>query len=170
MKNNTYKILVLSDLTEQTNYALNHAVNLAKTIEADIEFFHVKPLIEVVGTNSQLSAMRKLSSEYVATDKRMIALMSSISETHDAKINRSFTFGHVKSEIEKFIISYAPDVIVLGSKKRKKKLNFMGDNITNFVIKKHKGPVVIASKESAFDFDKEFLPDLLKNERVVIEA
>lgn len=168
MKNNSYKILVLSDLTEQTNFTLQYALKLSETIDAAIHFFHVKPLIEVVGTNSQLSAMRSLSSEYRATDKKMRTYLEAISEAYDVTINRSFAFGNVKSEIENVITSYAPDVIVLGSKKPKKKLRFIGDNITNFVIKKHKGPVLIASESSGYDFDNIIPTDSLKNKSLAL--
>lgn len=164
---NKYKILVLSDLKDNTNLILQNAVKLSKAIDAKIQFFHVKRLVDVVATDSQLSAMRSINSEYVATDNKISEVITPICETQNVKIQKSFAFGNVKNEIENMLNTYQPDVVVLGNRKRNM-LGFIGDNITDFVIKKHKGAVMNASKFEGFDFDKELSLDFLKNEKAEI--
>ena len=60
----------------------------------------------------------------------------------------------MKNEIEEHIKATNPDVIVLG-KRKAKGLRFLGDNITDFVLKIHKGPVMIASNKNGLAPDKE---------------
>ena len=42
MKNNKYKILVLSDLSKTTRNTLKSSISLAKIVDADINFLYVK--------------------------------------------------------------------------------------------------------------------------------
>ncbi len=169
MENNVYKILVLSDLKETTNYALQNAVKLSKTIDADIEFFHVKKPTDIVNTDSQLSAMRNINKEYVVTEKKINNLIAPIIENEGIPIQASFAFGNIKNEIKNHINSCKPDVIILGSRKRKV-LSFVGDKIIDFVLKSHKKTVIIVSNGIDFDFEKEFSLDFLKQEKQVIQA
>ena len=150
MKNNKYKILVLSDLKKSTSTTLKSSVSLAKMINGDIEFFYVKKPTEIVERESQLSAIRALNNEHNTTDKKIQKLIKPISKDYGIQINYKFSFGHVKNEIEKHIKAYKPDIIVLG-KRQSKSFNFIGDNMANFVLKKHKGVVIIAAAENALE-------------------
>lgn len=169
MGENKHKILVLSDLKDNTNCVIENAVKLSKKIDATIQFFYVKKLLDVVTSDSQLSAMRAINTEYIATDKKINDFIAPICKIQDVHINTSFTFGNVKNEIENAINTYQPDVIVLGSR-TPKVLSFIGDNITDFVIKKHQGAVIIASKINGYDPIKKLTLDVLNKERVVIKA
>ncbi len=169
MGKNKYKILVLSDLKETTNYALQNAVKLSKIIDADIEFFHVKKPTDIVDTDSQLSAMRSINKEYVVTEKKINNLVAPIIENDGVTIQTAFAFGNIKNEIENHINSCKPDIIVLGRRKRKV-LSFVGDKIIDFVLKSHKKTVIIVSNGNDFDFEKEFSLDFLNQERQVIQA
>lgn len=169
MGNSKYKILVLSDLKETTNYALQNAVKVSKVIDAEIEFFHVKKPTDIVNTDSQLSAMRSINKEYVVTEKKINKLIAPIIENESITVHSSFVFGNIKNEIENHINSCKPDVIILGSRKRKI-LSFVGDKIINFVLKSHKKTLIIVSNGTDFDFEKEFSLDFLKQERRVIHA
>ena len=86
MKNNKYKILVLSDLENTVNSTLKSTISFAKIIGADVEFFHVKKPTDVVGRDSQLSAMRTINEEFVATNNRLQALTDSISKTNSINV------------------------------------------------------------------------------------
>ncbi|AXT18740.1 universal stress protein [Flavobacteriaceae bacterium AU392] len=154
MKNNRYKILILSDLKEQTENVLKSAVSLAKTIGGDISFFHVKKPTDIVENDNQLSAMRTINNEYNVTDKKIQNLLNPVSEEYGSDIRPAFTFGNVKEEINKYIEQQQPDIIVLG-KRRKKSLSFAGDNVTQFILKKHKGVVMIVGNKGTLEPNKE---------------
>lgn len=160
MKNNMYKILVLSDLKDSTQNTLKSAVSLAKMLKADLEFFHVKKPTDIVEQDNQLSAMRRIGKEHVTTEKRIKKLVSSVMKDYDIKINSSFTFGNVKREIENYIDMIRPDIIVLG-KKKSKTIKLKDDNITNFVLKKYDGAILIASEENSLEPNKELSLGLL---------
>ena len=130
--NKNYKILVLSDLKEPITNVLKSTISLAKIIGADIQFFHVKRAAEIVETENQLSAMRKINREYITTDKKIRKEVFSFSSNFDVSINYAFSFGNVKEEIVKYIKDYKPDVIVLG-KRKKNPLSIIGDNVTQLL-------------------------------------
>lgn len=150
MKNRKYKILVLSDLKESTKATLNSAIGLAKMIDAEIEVLHVKSATDIVDRESQLSAVRNINEQYIVADKKIKELLEPLSKNHNLKIKHKYASGNVKEEIENYINEVKPDILVLG-KKKKKALSFIGDNITDFVLKKFKGEVVIASNENSFE-------------------
>jgi nucleotide-binding universal stress UspA family protein len=162
MKNNKYKILVLSDLNDVISKTLLNSVSLAKIVNADINFFYVIKPTEVVEKESQLSAMRTINQEYVIADKKIKDLINKITEDYNVKINHAFTFGNIKNEIGKYIDEYKPDIIVLG-KRKPKIVNFVGDNITQFILKKHKGIIMISDDNNALDPNKELALGLFNN-------
>lgn len=148
MKNNRYKILVLSDMKDATANTIKSGVSLAKMIGGDLQFFHVKKPTDIVEKESQLSAIRTINRSYVKTDSDIQQIVEPISIEYNTPINCSHAFGNVKSEISKYIETYQPDVIILG-KRKSKPFNFIGDNITEHVIKNYDGAVMIASEENA---------------------
>ena len=154
MKNNRSKILVLSDLKKSTSTTLKSAVNLAKMIDGDIEFFHVKKPIDIVERENQLSAMRTINEKHAQTRKKIENLINSISKEYNVNIKHSFTFGNIKSEISKHIDEVKPDIIVLG-KKSQNSISLIGDNLTNFVFSEHDGTILLASNKNTFEPNKE---------------
>jgi nucleotide-binding universal stress UspA family protein len=148
MKNNKYKILVLSDMKDTTANTIKSGVSFAKMIGGDLHFFHVKKPTDIVEKESQLSAMRTINRTYLSTDNDIQDLIEPISKDYDTPISFSHAFGNVKSEISNQIKTYQPDVIILG-KRKSKPFNFIGDNITEYVIKNYDGAVMIASEENA---------------------
>jgi len=154
MKNNKYKILVLSDLKDSTQNTLKSAVSLTKMLKADLEFFHVKKPTDIVEQDNQLSAMRTIGKEHITTEKRIKKLINSVTKDCDIKINSSFTFGNVKREIENYIDLIQPDIIVLG-KKKSKAIKLKSDNVTDFVLKKFSGAILIASEQNSLEPNKE---------------
>jgi len=143
MKKNGYKILVLSDLKDSFSTTLKSAVSLGKMIHGDIDFYYVKNASDVVKRDNQLSAMRTINHEYTTIDKKIKSIIKSYSKNYDVNINYKFSFGSVKNDIGSHIEEQKPDIIVLG--KRKSKIaNLTGDNITDFVLNKHDGIILIA--------------------------
>lgn len=153
MKKSQYKILVLSDLKGSTKSTLTSTVSLAKIIDGIIEFYHVQKPTDVIKQDNQFSAIRTINSEFSASEKKIKTLLSSISEKYNLKIKYKSSIGNVKNEIINRIQEINPDVIVLGKRKHKI-LNFGGDNMTQFILKHHKGPVFIAAEENALEPNK----------------
>jgi len=162
MKNNKYKILVLSDLKKSTSTTLKTAVSLAKMIDGDIELFYVKKPIDIVEKENQLSAIRTINEIHTLTRKKIEKLINSISEEYEMNIRYSFTFGNIKNEISNRIKKVNPDIIVLG-KKSKSSISLVGDNLTNFVLSEHDGIVLLASNRNTFEPNKELSLGVLNN-------
>ena len=154
MKKRTYKILALSNLNESTKTVLKSSVSLAKMIHGEIHFFHVKKPIEVVKSESQLSAIRTLNHEHLAIEKKIKNAIQSISNDYNIDIKYKFSIGNVKNEIANQIKEQKPDIIVIG-KRDTKGVNFLGDNITQFVLSTYKGPIMIAAAENAIEPNQE---------------
>jgi len=161
MKNNLKrKILVLSDLEKSSSTTLKSAVSLAKMIHAEIDFLYVKKPIEVIGKDNQLSANRIINQEYKAIEKEIQNLVNPISKEYGVTINYSFSFGNLNNEIGKYIDDNQPEIIVLG-KRKSKTLKFIGDQITDLVMKKHNGMILITTEKNAIEPNKELLLGIL---------
>jgi len=152
MKN--YNILVLSDMKSTTKNLVKSTIGLAKMIDGKVDFFHVKKPTDVVEKENQLSAMRAINDDYTSTRKKVQKLLDSVSEEYDTDISFNFSFGNVKDEIVKYIQETKPDIIVLG-KRKATPFNFIGDNITQLVLQKHEGVIMIASPKNILDPNKE---------------
>jgi len=162
MKNNKYNILVLAEFNKNTSKILESSISLAKIVDADINFLSVKKTIDVVKTENQLSALRSINSEYISVNNKIKDLVKSISENHNVNINHTFTIGNLKNEIDKYIDDNKPDIIILG-KRKSKIINLIGDNLTQFILKKHKGIVVIADDKNALEPNKELSIGMFNN-------
>lgn len=167
MKTNKYKILVLSDLNNSTDVILKSTISLAKIVGGNITFFHVKKPTEVIKQDNQFSAMRTINSEYNTADKEIKKALKSASKTHHINIKYKVAIGHVKSEIKNHIKEVAPDIIVLG-KRKQKVLNFIGDNMTQFVLKHHDGALMIAAEENGLEPDKKLNLGVLQGQNQLL--
>lgn len=150
MKNNKYKILVLSDLKDTASTILKSSVSLAKMIDGEIALFYAKKHIDIVKRDNQFTAIRTLNEEHNNTKKKINALVNEFSKGYDVKIKGSYAFGKVKDEIQKQIELYNPDIIVLGQRDSAS-FKLIGDSITRFILKKFKGIIMIASNENALE-------------------
>tara|TARA_R110002126_G_scaffold6305_5_gene33025 strand:- start:561 stop:1373 length:813 start_codon:yes stop_codon:yes gene_type:complete len=162
MKKNKYKILVLSDLNKATSTLLKSTISLAKIVDGSIDFLCVKKPSEIVEKENQLSAIRNINQEHFAMKKEIMNLITPISNEYNININHTLSYGNVKSEIGNYIKEHKPDIIVIG-KRKSKMLNLIGDNITNFVFKKHSGVIMISANENALEPNKELALGLLND-------
>lgn len=160
MKNNKYKILVLSDLKEKSIQALSYAAKLSKEIDANVEFFHVKSATEVSQTEDPLSAISVITEVSKKTDKKIKSLVAPIFKDNNIEIKTAFAYGHVKNEIKNYIKMSKPDMIILGEREEKK-FKFLGDNITGLVNKNYKGVVFVATEKTVLDANGEVSLDSL---------
>jgi nucleotide-binding universal stress UspA family protein len=168
MKKNKYKILVLSDLKKSANSTLKSTISLAKMIHGDIEFFHVKKPTDILEKDNQLSAFRTINLEHNATSKKIEDLVKPFSDEFGVNINYNYRFGNVKNEIAKHIEETKPDIIVLG-KRKLKSINVFGDKLTQFVLKKHHGVIMIAAKENTLEPNEKLSLGLLNSKKQVLD-
>lgn len=141
-----YRLLVLIDQTKSSYTALRNAVNLAKVVDAGIDVLYVKPPTQVVEHDNQIAVMRKLEEDRIASKKALQKLVSTISESENIPVIYSFTFGNVIAEIQNHITKTQPDIVVIG-KRKTKMINFLGDGLTSYLLKNHKGEILISGDE-----------------------
>lgn len=149
-----YKIVVLSDLNNTTNEILKSAISLAKIIDGEIALFTVKKPQNLNDEANPLSAMRSINSEHVFLSKKIKSIISPLAKEHKVAINYSFALGNIKNEIENFIKTNRPDILVLG-KRKSKPFDFISNDITKSVLNKFNGPVMIVNDKNALEPNKE---------------
>jgi hypothetical protein len=149
-----YKILVLSDLKSSAASILKSTVSLAKKTNGQIEFFYVKKPTDIVEKDNQLSAIRTLNREHININKKIQNLINPVCDEYDINITYTFTFGHLKNEVQTYIKEHQPDIIVLG-KRKPKSLNFIGDNMTQFILDKHDGIIMLAAEKNPLEPNQE---------------
>ena len=169
MKNNKYKILLLSDLNKSATSELISTVSLAKMLDGDITLFHVKKPTDIVERESQLSAMRSINEEHILTNKAIDNLIKPISQDYQLNIGFDVAIGNIKHEIEAYIKNYQPDIIVLG-KRKSKTINFMGDNITDYVLKTHKGSIMIAAQNQSLQPNQDAMLGVLNTSDQAVDT
>lgn len=162
MKNKKQKILILSDLKESTSSILKSTVSIAKMINCEVEFFHVKKATDVVERESQLSAVRNIKDKYLEIDKAIQNVLQPINQSYNVNIKYSIAFGNVKALIDNYISKHKPDIIVMG-KRKSIALKLNRDSITNFVLNKYKGSVLLFSDIIQLEPNKPLSLGLLNN-------
>lgn len=149
MENKNYRILVLSDLRNTTKTILRNTASLAKMIGGEIALLHVKQPLGIVKQDNQLSAVRSINDTFTSTKNLLKEIVDPIKSEYGVQMDSTFKVGNLKEEIQKKIEDFHPDIIVLGQRKSSP-LNFLGNNITKFVMSTFDGLVMIASHEQVF--------------------
>ncbi len=139
-----YQISVLTDLRESTETVIQTALSIAKVTNGSIAIYHVVKPSNIVRSENQLSASRNINNEYTKTEKKLEELVAKYSKNHATPIRYTFSIGNIKSNIESYLKESTPDIVVIG-KKSSAPLNFLGNGVTDLVLKKHQGEVVIAA-------------------------
>ena len=150
MKNNKYKILVLSDLKDKSNQVLSYAAKLSNEIDASLEFFYAKSAAEISQIENPFLVISTIRDTCNKIDREVKHLVTPISKENNTKIKTTFAFGNVKNEIKNFIKTSQPDMIILGERKQRR-FNFLGDNITQLVHKNFEGVVFVATEKNVLD-------------------
>lgn len=166
-----YRLLVLIDQSKSSYTALRNAVNLAKVIDAGIEVLYVKSPMQVVRYDNQIAVMRTLDEERIASKMAMRKLVDTVSDIENIPAIYSFTFGNVIAEIQNHITKTQPDIVVIG-KRKPKIVNFLGDGLTSYLLKHHKGEILISGSDknltSYHNVSLGFLNDISINNEVEI--
>ncbi|PWG05987.1 universal stress protein [Polaribacter aquimarinus] len=160
--NKKYRILVLSDVNNSIDNIIQSALNLAKVIKADIEFLCVKKPSEMIGKESQLSAIRTINREFITTSNKVKELLLEAKKGSNINVDYKVSIGNLKDEISQHIKTVNPDIIVLG-KNKPKFLKFTGDKVINFILKEFKGMVMIASEKKMFEVNDSLKPGVLNS-------
>ncbi|WP_048330850.1 universal stress protein [Bizionia psychrotolerans] len=168
MKKNKYNILVLSDLKETNNELLQRTIRLTNKVDKSLHFFHVKKPIDVVKRDSQLSTLRTISEQHTLIRKEIVKLVDPVVKTQNFEIDHSYAFGNVKNEIGDYIAKNNPDIIVLG-KRKSKPISILGDSITEFVLKNHKGIIMIVNNYQILQTDQTLALGILNSESAFME-
>ncbi len=144
---NKYKILVLSDIDNSTEEILKTSVNIAKIVDGEIDVFCVKKPNDLVEKESQLSAMRTINESFIKADNKIKAIKKQLFENTKINISHKISFGNLKDEINNHLVKTNPDIVVLG-KRKSNILSFLGDNMLSFLLKKHKGSIIITDSNT----------------------
>ncbi|MFT5751006.1 MAG: nucleotide-binding universal stress UspA family protein [Dokdonia sp.] len=144
-----HRLLVLLDKSKASYNALKNAVNLAKLIDGSIDILQVKSPTSVVKYENQIASMRAIDEERTKQKKELKELAVLLCKEEGLPVSCNFTFGNVKNEIKNHIEKTQPDIIVLG-KRKKKVVNFLGDGITEDLLKTYNGGILISGSKEAF--------------------
>ena len=169
MEKNNYNILVLSDLKGTSKSTLKSAISLAKMIGGSIDLFYVKKPTDVVVRENQLSAIRSINEEHYLIRKKAQEYILPVSEAYEMPITYNFAIGNVKNEIENYIHETQPDVVVLG-KRKPKRLKFIGESTSNYILNNYKGIVFMVSENNSIEPGKKLVLGMLNNKADAFNA
>ena len=144
-----HKLLVLMDKSKASHNALKNAVNLAKLVDGSIDVLQVTSPTSVIRYENQIASMRAIDEERSKQRRELRNIVNTMSKEAGLPIACNFTFGNVKNEIKNHIEKTKPDIVVLG-KRKKKIINFLGDQVTSDLLKTHDGGVLISGDTEAF--------------------
>ena len=162
MKTNNKRILVLSGLNHEVVSTMKSAVSIAKLINASIDFLYVKKPTAIVDQESQLSAIRSINREPITMQKKVDDIIRPYQDQYNVTIKGKFTYGNVKSEIEKYIQRIEPDLVILG-KRRFSPFKIKDIGVTDYVLKIFNGPVLITSQSGMLEPERDLSIAVLKD-------
>ncbi|RDY61575.1 universal stress protein [Flagellimonas nanhaiensis] len=145
-KKNKYQILVLSDLSPDSNISLLNAVELARTINASVEVLHVKAPLDVVKGDNQLSAIRTIHKDNRSTESRLRSQIEDVVAKANIAVAHKIAYGNVKSTIKNYLSEKQPDIVVLG-KPQTVLGKLLDKGVTNFVLNECNVNVLISGDE-----------------------
>lgn len=159
---NQYKILVLSDIGKSSETMLKTSMNIAKMVEGEIDILCVKKPTDLVEKESQLSAMRTINESFIKADNKIKTIKKELSKNTQVNIKHKISFGNLKDEISNHLTETRPDIVILG-KRKSNLLSFLGDNMVNFLLKKHKGTVIVTDNKNILETSSELSLGLLND-------
>jgi len=167
MKTVNNKILTFLNIEEPIETIVGSAVNLAKTFQAEVNFFYVKKKIDATRTENQLDVMRTMAIEQKAVQKLKNVLTQKQKNT-DAKLSYTITEGPLKKTVQSKLDSYRPDMVVLG-KRTPNVYRVVGKQITELVLKNFNGPVLIAHPSRVLEIEEDLSVGVLNDLDSILE-
>lgn len=160
MKKNN--IVVLINLDKPEPNLVQNSINVARSMNAVVTFLFVKRGAEVVQNENHISALQTLTDTHLKLDGKMRELLDSYKQLTDIQLRSQITIGNLKNQIEKYLQKIQPDLVILG-KKSKKALPWEGDRLTQFVVNKFEGMVLISSTDEVLELNEQLSMGLLSN-------
>jgi len=143
-KTNKFNILVLTDFSESSGIAIRNAAKLAKLVNGQVRAYYVKSLKPFAEEENQIALSRRLRKHYMETHTSAKKMMSFIEEEEGVRVHFSMDFGNVKNCVSNKVQSLQPDLLILG-KRKPKLINFIGDKLTQHLIKRCEASILISS-------------------------
>ena len=147
--NQSYRILVLVDDSKASVTALRNAVNLSDTLGGTVSAFHVIPARELAEQENQLATLRFIQRKYRKVSSKIKDMVASVAEKEHTRIPIKIHYGNIKNQIASYVADTNPDILVVGNKKNKK-IGFLGDGITQFVIDTCKCNILVSTASHQF--------------------
>ena len=150
MSQKTKRVLVPVGFSEQSIRALDQALIVAKSINAEVV------AISVIETNTFWEKLfnreRDLDNAKEETFKALIELTESREKSSGVRIEPLVARGHVDEEIARAVDMLSPEIIIMGTNGRPENFGkkILGSNAYR-VVKKVKEPVIVMKGERGFE-------------------
>ncbi len=165
----SYKIAVFTDLSETAKSTIKSAINLAKLIDGKVHVFHTRSSKDIMSYENQMSSLRAMDEAYGKAKQQLKTIIKDISISENTPIGYSLSFGNVKKEMKNYLDAQEPDIVVLG-KKRKKLMDFLGDGITPFIFKQHKGMIFITGNAQYQNMEQQLALGILNSSKEILNT
>lgn len=110
------RILIPTDFSDTANLALDHAVNLARLVDAQITLMHVVSTfafrVNLPEIDLDESQNRKLSG---AVGNKLSQIAEGITTEHGIKVNTLVTSGRIREEVVRLADEIDADIIIIGT-------------------------------------------------------
>ena len=161
MKKNN--IVVLINLDKPQLNIIQNSINVANSLNATVTFLYVKKGAHAVQNENHISAIKTLTDTHMQIDGKMRELLEPFQQSVDTELRSKIAIGNVKYHIEKHLNNLNPDLVILG-KRSKKVLPWDGDRLTQFVVSKFQGPVLISATDQVLELNEQLSLGLLSAE------
>lgn len=153
MKTQHNKILTLINVEEPIAAIVESTVNLAKTFNAEVQFLYVRKPKDLTRTVNQVAVIRSMTEQRNAIARFKI-LVKKAKQAHGLDLGYSIIDGPLRKTIEAQMQAYNPDLIVLG-KRTPNSVRLFGHQVTEFVLKRFDGPLLIAHPTKALQIKED---------------
>jgi hypothetical protein len=152
MKKNN--IAVLINLDKPQPNIIQNSINVARSMDASLTFLYVRKGAQAVQSENHIAAINALTDTHMKIDGKMRELLEPFQQSMDTELRSKIAIGNVKYHIEKHLDQLNPDLVILG-KRSKKALPWEGDRLTQFVVNKFQGPVLISATDQVLEFNEQ---------------
>lgn len=150
----TNNIVALINLDKPQPNIVQNTINVANSMNAAVTFLYVKKGTDAVQNENHISAIKTLTDTHMSLDRKMRELLEPFQQTTATKLKSKIAIGNVKYHIEQQLNDMNPDLVILG-KRSKNFLPWEGDRLTDFVVNKFQGPVLISSTDEILELNEE---------------
>ena len=110
--------LVLTNFSEGSNLAIEHAIILAKTVNGVVHVLHVSNTGEAVTSENPVVALREINYADIES-RRKLRSITKIIQAEGIECSFQHRTGNLISELQEQLLVINPDVVVVGNSKPK---------------------------------------------------